>query len=179
MNEIPSTPVELFTQLLGGGVLYGLVSTWLIDLLIRAWEKRIKGRISETKRRWVSIGVAVAVPVAAYLALVALGAAGWSVDGLYSAAMVGVAAVGGSKISYAARASQRKPAAPAPQTERLAPLEWFPTTPEQAAEFERTRQTLPTVQDVATRAPSPPPARGAPAPAAEGAPSLPGEEEPL
>ena len=109
MNNLPTTPVDLFTQLLSGGVLYGLVSTWLIDVIIRRWERRVRGRISETKRRWVSVAVAVAVPVLAYGGLVALGTAALSVDGVYSAALIGIAACGGSKISYASRASKAKP----------------------------------------------------------------------
>ncbi|HEX6607117.1 MAG TPA: hypothetical protein VF276_09415 [Chloroflexia bacterium] len=173
MNNLPSTPADFLAALLAGGTLYGLVSTWLIDLLIRAWERRAQGRISETKRRWVSIGVAIAVPVLAYGGLCALGNAVWSVDGLYAAAMAGVAAVGGSKISYAGRESLSKPGedaayrarndasgdpdAPngghvAPQPERLASVQWFPVTPEQQAEYDRQRAALPTAQEVALRA---------------------------
>jgi hypothetical protein len=37
MPDIPSTPTDFFAQLLAGGALYGLVSTWLLVGLMAAW----------------------------------------------------------------------------------------------------------------------------------------------
>lgn len=174
MNEIPSTPAEFLAQLLTIGTLYGLVTTWLIDGLIALWEAHAGGAISGTKRRWISIAVALAVPVAAYLGLIALGQAVWSADGLYSAALVGVAAVSGGKLAYAARESLSKPGEdpadraapdasgdpdlpngghPAPQTAPLPAFAGYPQTPEHEAAYEAMHAGLPTVQEAAMRPP--------------------------
>jgi hypothetical protein len=160
VNNLPATPADFLAQLLAGGTLYGLFSTWLIDGLISLWQAHAGAPISGTKRRWLSIAVALVVPVVAYGGLIALGAATASADGVYSAALVGVAAVSGGKLAYAARESLNKPAVPvappvAPQTARLPPL-----APDRTA------------APSAPGAPSLPPARGAPAPAAADPPSL-------
>jgi hypothetical protein len=109
MTELPGTPVDFFAQLLAGGALYGLVVTWLLDGLLGLWEGHAGAPISETKRRWLSIAVALLVPVAAYGGLCGLGAAVLSADGLYSAVLVGIAATAGKQVVYAGRESLSKP----------------------------------------------------------------------
>jgi hypothetical protein len=109
MTNLPTTPTDFFAQLLAGGALYGLVSTWLLDGLMAAWEARASGPISGTKRRWLSIAVALVVPVVGYGGLLALGQATLTPDGVYSAVLVGVAAIAGNKIGYAGRESLAKP----------------------------------------------------------------------
>ena len=109
MPDIPTTPTDFFAQLLAGGALYGLVSTWLLDGLLALWEARAAGPVSGTKRRWLSIAVALVVPGVGYAGLLALGAASLTPDGVYSAVLVGVAAIAGNKIGYAGRESLSKP----------------------------------------------------------------------
>lgn len=109
METLPSTPIDFFAQLLAGGAFYGLVVTWLLDGLLAAWAGHAGAPVSGTKRRWLSIAVALLVPVGAYLALCTLSAATFSADGLYSALLVGVAATAGKQVAYAGRESLRKP----------------------------------------------------------------------
>lgn len=125
MEPLPSTATDFFSELMAGGALYGLVSTWLIDLVIQLWEKHAGCPISGTKRRWISIAVALLVPVAAYLVLSGLGTVTLSVDGVYTACLVGVAAIAGNKVGYAGRESLVKPSAPPP----AAPVQPKPDLP--------------------------------------------------
>jgi hypothetical protein len=99
----------LLTQLLAGGALYGAVVTWLLDGLLSLWAGHAGAPVSGTKRRWLSIAVALLVPILAYGGLCALGAAVLSADGLYSALLVGVAATAGKQVVYAGRESLAKP----------------------------------------------------------------------
>ena len=111
MPDIPSTPTDFFAQLLAGGALYVLVVTWLLDGLLAAWAGHAGAPVSATKRRWLSIAVALLVPLAGYGGLCLLGAAVLSANGLYSALLVGVAATAGKQVVYAGRESLSKPAA--------------------------------------------------------------------
>ena len=106
---LPNTPTDFFAQLLAGGALYGLVVTWLLDGLLALWGAHAGGPVSGTKRRWLSIAVALLVPLAAYGGLCTLGAATLTVDGLYSALLVGIAATAGKQVAYAGRESLSKP----------------------------------------------------------------------
>jgi hypothetical protein len=161
VNNLPSTPTDFFAALLGGGALYGAVVTWILDGLLGLWEGHAGAPVSETKRRWLSIAVALVVPLVGYGGLVALGAATLSADGLYSAVLVGVAATAGKQVVYAGRESLSKPQG-VPLGERPAYRRRHDASGDPA---------LPN-GGPPMRAPSPSPARGAPAPAAEGAPSL-------
>ena len=109
MANLPGTPADFFAQLLAGGALYGLVVTWLLDGLLALWEGHAGAPVSGTKRRWLSIAIALLVPILAYGGLVLLGAATFTADGVYSAVLVGVAATAGKQVAYAGRESLSKP----------------------------------------------------------------------
>jgi hypothetical protein len=161
MDNLPTTPTDFFAALLAGGALYGLVVTWLLDGLLALWEGHAGAPVSETKRRWLSIAVALLVPLAGYAGLCTLGAAVLSADGVYSALLVGVAATAGKQVAYAGRESLSKPTG-GPLGEDPA----YRAAHDASGDPDRPNGGHP------MRAPSPSPVRGAPAPAAEGAPSL-------
>jgi hypothetical protein len=175
---LPNTPTDFLAQLLAGGALYGLVVTWLLDGLLTLWERHTGAPVSGTKRRWLSIAVALLVPVAAYGGLCALGAAVVSADGLYSAVLVGVAATAGKQVVYAGRESLAKPTGvPLGEDPAYRAAHDASGDPDRPNGGHMAPQTarLPAIGHGGhpKRAPSLPPSpRGAPAAAEGGAPSL-------
>jgi hypothetical protein len=112
MTEIiPETPAGFFALLLAGaGALFGLLVVWLTDQLIALWEARTHAPISDTKRRWISLGVPAGLVFIGYAGSVLLGSVPLSGQTAYQAGIAALAATGVKQVAYATVESRAKPA---------------------------------------------------------------------
>jgi len=108
---MPDTPAALLVLLYAGvGTLFSLVAVWLINQTIALWEARQGGApISESKRRWISIGVPAALVCVGYFGLVLIGTLALTWQTFWLACVSAFGAVGGKQFVYAGLASLSKP----------------------------------------------------------------------
>ena len=110
---MPPTLTEFWTALYSGNTVIGSVlAFYFTTLVIGLWEGRTHARISETKRRWVSIAVATALGLIGYAGLCAFGRIAFGGDSLYVAAVLILGNVAGKQVLYATTTSMIKPSGP-------------------------------------------------------------------
>lgn len=110
-DVLPADLPGLFTLLYAGaGAVFGLIVVWLTNQLIARWEARTHAPISETKRRWISLGVPAGLVFLGYGGLVACGIVAFTGQTVYLACVNALAAMGAKQAAYATIASTAKPA---------------------------------------------------------------------
>jgi hypothetical protein len=113
---IPETPEQFAWLLMSGqGALFGVISVWVIDAVIKWMQERSKKsrsaeerQLSESKQRWVSIGVPIVMVFIGYALTCALGVLPFTLTTFYSTAVGSAVSVGTKQSTYAASESFKK-----------------------------------------------------------------------